>query len=270
VKGFAPLGHNAMERDEKDMNKASEDQVAIRQYLLGNLGDKEKMRQIEEKTLLDDDFNEALSIAEDNLIEEYLDGELTEAERERFTRHFLHAPENRQKLHFISNLRELATKTKNAPEVSKKKAGLFDWRKFLSFPAVRFAALILIVSGLGFAVWRLAFYQSDVDKGIAALRVAYRGQRPIQSRTTAGFDYVPVSTTRGNKIVTDEKARDRAQRYLLDAIEGQSPDANRALGLFYLTEKEFEKAINEFNLALKVASKDPKLHSDLGAAFLEM
>jgi hypothetical protein len=87
-----------------------EEQKSIRKYLLANLDDKVKMRRIEEKILLDDDFLEELSIAEDELIDEYLDGTLTEAEREQFLRFFLLSPDNKEKLRLTQNLRKYAAK----------------------------------------------------------------------------------------------------------------------------------------------------------------
>jgi hypothetical protein len=63
------------------MKETSEEQQnSIRKYLLASLDDEVEMRRIEEKILLDDAFVEHLSIAEDELIDEYLDGTLTETE----------------------------------------------------------------------------------------------------------------------------------------------------------------------------------------------
>ena len=265
--GFTLNSHNTMIRDERDMNESLEDQVIIRHYLLGMLGDKEKMRQIEKKTLIDDDFSETLSIAEDNLIEEYLDDELMEAERKHFTRHFLPVPENRRKLQLIQNLRQAATKAKSIPNIVEKKASFFDWRKLFFMPAFRFAALALIIFGLGVGIWRIAFYQSDVDRGIAELRIAYRGQRPIEARSSANFEYAPLTETRGAPAkITDEKAYRRAELLLLEASNAR---ASHALGLLYLSDKKFDEAINEFNTALSANPSDSRIHGDLGAAYFE-
>jgi CHAT domain-containing protein/tetratricopeptide (TPR) repeat protein len=267
VKGFALSSHNNMIRDERDMNESLEDQVIIRHYLLGILGDEDKMRQIEEKTLIDDDFSETLSIAEDNLIEEYLDDELMETEREHFTRHFLGVPGNRRKLQFIQNLRQAATKAKPISNIAEKKSSFFNWWKLFSIPAFRFAVLALIVFGLGIGIWRIGFYQSDVDRGMAELRIAYRGQRPIEARSSANFEYAPLSETRGAPAkITDEKAYRRAELLLLEASNAR---ASHALGLLYLSDKKFDEAINEFNTALSANPSDSKIQGDLGAAYFE-
>lgn len=271
MKGFAGFCHNKMERD-KNMKK-SDEKAVIRKYLLGNLSDEIKRREIEKRSLADDSFDEELSIAEDELIEDYLDEALSADERERFTRFFLLSRQRREKLELIQNLRKYARKSVPQPAVqpSEEKKRFFGWQRLFSSPAFRFAVLALFVFALGFVVWRVGFYQSDVERGLAQLQAAYRGQRPIESRSTANFEYAPHIVTRGDEgAIADTKARDRAERLLLDATEDTAnAKAHHALGLFYLAEKKFDKAINEFNLALKIAPDKAKLHSDMGAAYLE-
>lgn len=252
------------------MPENAEDQDLIRCYLLGDLSDKAKMREIEENLLTDDEFAEKLEIAENALVEEYIDGELTNSDRQLFTEFFLASPERKQKLRLTRNLRKYAAGTKPVKEASEKKIGFWDW---LFLPAtVRFAALALVFFGAVFGVWRIFFYQSETDKGLAQLRLAYQKQRTIEARTTAGFEYAPLTVTRGTDAVapTDEKARARAEIFLLGTI-GSSGDAenHHALGLLYLIEKKFDSALKEFNVALNLAPKNAKLHSDTGAAYLE-
>jgi CHAT domain-containing protein/uncharacterized protein HemY len=268
LKGFADFCHNTMQ-GEKNLNE----QKAIKDYLLGALSNKAERRAIEEKILLDDGFAEQLLIAEDDLIDEYLDGNLDASENERFTEFFLKPPERKRKLRLARNLKKYAMKpkTQKVKKLSPEKTGWFDWRGLFNSPSVRLAATVLLLIIVGFVVWRAVFYQSDVDKGLAQLQVAYRGQRPTESRTTANFEYAPLTVTRGNEqTAADEKARARAERYLLDATEN-STDAKafHALGLFYLAEKQFDKALDEFKTALKFAPNDAKINSDIGAVYLE-
>src|SRR5262245_21450156 len=54
----------------------------------------------------------------------------------------------------------------------------------LAHPYVRAAAMIVILAGIPIAVWRLVFYESELDQGIAALRQAFPHERPFLSRTT--------------------------------------------------------------------------------------
>jgi CHAT domain-containing protein len=268
LKGFADFCHNTMQ-GEKNLNQ----QKAIKEYLLGALSDKAERRAIEEKMLLDDGFAEQLLIIEDELIDDYLDGNLDASESERFTEFFLKPPERKRKLRLARNLKKYAMKpeTQKLKQFSPEKTRRFDWRALFNSPSVRLAATAVLLLIVGVVVWRVAFYESDVDKGLAQLRAAYRGQRPTESRTTANIEYAPLTVTRGDKqAAADEKARARAERYLLDATEN-STDAKafHALGLFYLAEKQFDKALDEFKLALKFAPTDAKINSDIGAVYLE-
>lgn len=274
LKGFGAFGHSIMEQAKKEVKKDLEEQKAIREYLLGALSNKAEMRRIEKKILLDDDFVEKLSVAEDQLIDEYLDGSLADSEQKSFNQFFLTAPERKEKLRLIRDLRKYAanSETQTVGQFPKEKSGFFDWRKLINLPSFRLAAAALLVLVAGFVVWRAVFYQSDVDKGLAQLRIAYRGQRPTESRSTANFDYAELPPkTRGNKqTITDQSAYNIAKNLLSSAAASPTDsDAHHALGLSYLADKKFEEALNEFKIALKFAPNNAKLHSDIGAIYLE-
>lgn len=291
-----------------------EKQIEIRRYLLGTLTEQEKMRKIEERILLDDTFADDLTIAEDDLIEDYLDKNLTKSEEKQFVRFFLSVPERRERLDLIQNLQRYAAEAKTqetlpdssiptVEEVEEKenRHGKDDGEKnsfwnssgWFPMPAAslaRYAVVILILGGfiaLGFLVWRVTSLPpattDEVDKGLAHLRKAYLGQRPILSRSTAGFEYAPFAVPRGNSQTTigvDEAERRRAENYFYNAAEEKSADsvsgsrAHHSFGLLFLADQKFDDALNEFNLALSAASpaSSPyaaKIYSDIGAAYLE-
>lgn len=265
-----------MERIESEMNEISEEQQnSIRKYLLGSLDDKVEMRQIEEKFLLDDGFAERLAIAEDQLVDDYLDGTLSEPERERFLRFFLLSPENREKLRLIGNLRKYAarqTAVQDVKQFSAEKSAWFDWRKLFSSPVLQFAAIALLIFGAGFGIWRTAFYQSDVERGLAQMELAHRGNRPVEARV-GGFDFAPLNNTRGagEGDSASEAARRRAEGFLLyAAAENENAATLHALAKFYLTGKNFDKSNELFERAAKFAPDDAQLHGDWGALLLEM
>src|SRR4029079_991433 len=71
--------------------------------------------------------------------------------------------------------------------------------------------------------------------------------------------------------IADQKSFEIAEIYLLEADRTQqSADSHYALGYLYLAKREWGKAIAAFQLALKDMPENAKLHSDMGAAFLEM
>ena len=134
-------------------------------------------------------------------------------------------------------------------------------RYWFCLPAV--AALVVLAFTL--FVWRTS--QSEVDKGLVALRLAYQNQRPAEARLT-DFGYAPQRRGEGEKI--DYLQRDLASRLLLGEIaKDAGADAHRALGQYYFASQEFDKAEDQFNAALKLNPKHAKAHADLGALLLE-
>ncbi len=142
----------------------------IRAYLLGNLSPEEQ-EKLEEQLMTQDDTFTQLLIHEDELIDEYVSGALSAQEREAFERHFLAAPERRQKLGFAQALTKYVEAS--APVTTEKRVTLTSFAKVfmsllrLQHPAVRysFAAIALALTvGIPWSilnVWRL---QTEIGK----------------------------------------------------------------------------------------------------------
>jgi hypothetical protein len=96
------------------MEQPGLDENLVRKYLLGQLP-KRELERFEAGLLLDDQYYETLTAledeVEDELIDEYLNGELTDPEREHFERIFLKIPERAHKLKVIKALKEQAVGT---------------------------------------------------------------------------------------------------------------------------------------------------------------
>jgi hypothetical protein len=86
-----------------------------RAYLLGDVSEEERER-IELELLSGENGVAAIEEAEDGLIEDYLAGVLAPAERERFARHFLAAPEHARSLTAARWLREQMAPAPRRPE----------------------------------------------------------------------------------------------------------------------------------------------------------
>lgn len=139
-----------------------EGDAPIKRYLLGELTPEER-RQVEARLLTDDEFHEQVGIIEDELIDEYLYGELPETERHRFGVILRSVPEQYRKLHLAEDLRTRAAGPKamrdEAAAIETRKEGSW-WRSlpaFLRFqnPVVGFSlALALLLSMLG-GLWLL-------------------------------------------------------------------------------------------------------------------
>jgi anti-sigma-K factor RskA len=136
---------------------------AIRDYLLG-LTTSEDAARVEERLLTDDKFYQELLIVEDELVDEYVAGQLTDSEIQSFESHFLNTSERREKLRFARNLKkyvaravsETAASTAVTQVVSEPppvralptppKATTWSWlwtRPILSYSLVAAAVLVL-------------------------------------------------------------------------------------------------------------------------------
>jgi CHAT domain-containing protein/Tfp pilus assembly protein PilF len=247
----------------------------VRAYLLNRLDDDEQMRQIEEKLLTDDSFAESLSIVEDELIEDYLDENLSGDERSSFENVARLSDEIRHKINLIRNLRRYSAVNfqTEVAEPSKRRSWL-DGSNWFARPLPWVAAAAVALLALGTFVWWRSADASDIRAGISELRAAYKGKRPTESRTSADFDYAPRLVTRGpeSKSPADPDALRKANVSLLSASvsDPESAEAHHALGLFHLAQGEIDKALGEFNQAVRLSAQpDAKLQTDLGSALYE-
>jgi len=138
-------------------------QETLRLYLLGDLP-AESQRSLEERLMTDSELYDELLMAEDELVDQYLDGALLGRERESFERRFSATPECRRKLSFASALRKhIAAAGLPRPEAEKSEApsparwGLLHTLFRPERPAVSWAlaaALLLTVAAAAFLTVR--------------------------------------------------------------------------------------------------------------------
>ncbi|HKQ73117.1 MAG TPA: tetratricopeptide repeat protein, partial [Blastocatellia bacterium] len=263
-----------------------EEDDRIRRYLLDDATDDER-RRIEARLLEDDDYGERLLLIEDELIDDYARGALSAPEMELFSRNFLHMPQRREKLTITQEILRHAS-TDGKPETSavarvdeemnsartQGDAGRKWWRSLIApgwKPAV-YSTLLLIALGIGISRWPGG--ASEVEKGLAALNRAYGVQRPIEARVT-GFRYGVFTLNRGKETVeqkagADYRELDEAEALLRKAArENADAESLHALGKLYLTRRDFDKALEQFEKALAYKPDNAQAHSDLGAALVE-
>jgi tetratricopeptide (TPR) repeat protein len=254
------------------MSEDLAERISLRRYLLGEISDEAELRRIEERLLVDDDFQEELAMEEEELIDRYIFDELSAGESARFREHFLCHPEREARLELAQRLKVYATEQRRSEPARPRteitsSPRIAPW--FRTIPlSLKIAASILLAIGLGLFIWKVAFRQSDVDRSLVALNAAYRDQRPVEARIS-NFNYAPYLTTRGaGSEKVDQNELRRAELTLLDA-RSPTPRVYHALGKVYLAQRDFDKAIEQFDEALKGDSKNAQIYSDLGAAYLE-
>ena len=236
----------------------------LRKYLLGMLDDEGVQARLEERLMVNEDFAVRIAAAEDELIEEFLDGEMTADESDRFNRFFLAPPERKRQLRLTRDLRRVSAATAAPVLHPAARSASFSWLRY----AVVAGAMLIAVLG----VWRFGFFTSDTDRGLEQLRAAYRDHRPVESRITQFPTYAPYSETRsGEKAkVSDPSALEGANRYLIDATRGSGDaTAHHALGVYHLASGDLDAAEREIKIALQNSPKDARIQSDAGALYLE-
>jgi anti-sigma factor RsiW len=143
------------------MKQPAINEQLVRRYLLDDLPKRERER-VEVGLLTDDRYFEALttleSEIEDELIDEYLDGELTGTELENFERVFLNSPERAHKLKVIKDLKDHST-PEAEPEAPAQRIVKIDppYRSWISAifqnPILGFSTAAALVLALVLCAW---------------------------------------------------------------------------------------------------------------------
>jgi hypothetical protein len=124
----------------------------IKSYLLGQIPEPEESA-VEERLFTDREFYDELSIVEDELIDQYLGGALSDTDRKSFESHFVSSPERQQKVRFARALKKYVSVNADEDEpVSHRSASIFSFRR----PVIPYAiaAAIIVVVGLAFLLPR--------------------------------------------------------------------------------------------------------------------
>ena len=146
----------------------------LKQFMLGNLPEGEAA-EIGGQIISDAEFEEKMTLAEAELIEDYLENSLTTEENRLFLENFIDCPERLELLEETSLLRKYAQKTSAENTIEQKKTvGFFEaLTGFLKLNLRPVAAglLILVLAGIA---WRVFLYDTKItlsptEKEYAAL-----------------------------------------------------------------------------------------------------
>src|SRR5215813_5001244 len=263
------------------MQYQENDKNILRRYLLCDL-DEEIRIEIESRLLLDNDYNDQLRIVEDELIDDYVCGELPSPLREKFEKHTLLMPEIPRKVRIreaIDGFASLSSQSEARRNAAKFSLHFPSFIRKLRWQPI--AGLAVIVISLGIGAYWLLVSQSELRKGMTALNEAFSQERPLEPRISA-LKHAPYSVKRGSEmapLIGQRKlALDRAARIFLDLVsEKAGPTAYHAAGRYYLTQKDYAQAIDQFNSALNAEKArqqlDPEdksqLQNDYAVALME-
>jgi hypothetical protein len=144
----------------------------IRQYLLGELPE-QALYRLEARMMVEDDFASEIKIVEDELVDEYIAGELSDDERQKFERIFLRTPQGRQQVNFGMALRRYSSERKASISARAALKGdehhshitsvaaLINTQSRLARISLAAAVLLLFVSGRAFL--RIRSLERELD-----------------------------------------------------------------------------------------------------------
>jgi len=277
------------------------DDTPLRRYLLGELPPREE-EQVEERLLTDNDYIEHLEIVEEDLIDEYVRGDLPPPQLQSFEKLFLSHPERRKKIRLAKSLMECAERLNPQPSPQPNLLSRI-WERLTGLipaPVLYVVAGTAAVIAISIGVYQILPHRSpevaNANQGIELLDEAYRRQRPFEARI-AGFDFAEYAVKKGGaEDKMDRLSFERANQMILDALADRSDAASQyaAAKLFLLraanqltratelseksrdpgpaieqAKEDLDTAIGHYEEALKLAPNNAAYHCDLGVAFME-
>lgn len=145
----------------------------IAQYLLGELPE-ERQVEIEDRAFSDGEFMATITSVENDLIDEYVRGEMTETDRRRFESRFLASESRRKRVEFARALAQLLPETRvTERETRTVSVTRSSWRDALAAffhglnPAGRFglaAATLLILLGGAWLITQTLTLRSQLNR----------------------------------------------------------------------------------------------------------
>ena len=186
--------------------KLSEDnnQILVR-YLLGESSEEEQ-EGIEQRYISDPDFYEQLLIAEDDLIDSYAEGALSEPRRASFESYFLRSPQRQARVDFarawIAYVSKQGKQDRPAAEPPERRFGFF---RFESWPiGLRLAAALPIVLAVALPIAVALRLRNQLEQATVQRVELERNQYELQQQID--------EERRRSEVLSSELARELATR----------------------------------------------------------
>lgn len=256
------------------MPQETQEHIELKEFLLGAITLEEAREKVEQRLMLDEEYLEDMLAVEEELIQNYVDGKLSPAEKLAFEKNFLISAERRGRVKFARAFRTYVDAQDSPQRTNAPVKEGFSFAKIFSFSPMFGApvavALVIAVFFSSFLIWNWYTNYSASQQAMASLNKAFKQERPLESRI-AGLDYAPFERTRaGGEPPVDKLELNRAERQILDNAAEDPTAANLlSLGRLYLVKKDFDNAVEQLERAHKLDPKNPAVLSDLGAAYLE-
>ncbi len=166
------------------MNTDFKNELPLKSYLLGDLNTQEQQR-LEQRLMIDSAAFEELCWIEDELIDDYMDGALSDREKEKFENIFLSAPERHQKLRLAKALKRYtaANRQKKTHWYIWLNAGQAFWRhQSRTLKWILAASLLLLIGGSSWSTLQISRLQVALDQEQTEASKSQRQLKEIQSQ----------------------------------------------------------------------------------------
>ena len=199
----------------------------ISRYLLGELTEEQQV-EIEDRAFSDKDYLASITTVENDLIDEYVRGELSPADRQRFESRFLASAERRKRVEFAKALRTAFSESKVPEKNVIQTATGWSWRESLyAFlnglnPAARLAfaaAAIVVVAGAA-----LLFVETlRLRRQVMQLQAASRAGQELQESLEAERKRNAELNARLDQEKQQREQTDESLRQLTETPEAKNP-----------------------------------------------
>jgi hypothetical protein len=230
---------------------ASTDDRKLSRYLLGRLAEAQR-DELEVRLLADDETYAAMLAVEDDLIDAYARGELSDGDRSAFESHFLPRSGVAERIAFARNLHTVTTRSesRDAEDESRSERRASGWLDSLAtwlddllapVPSLRLvpiAAALLLALATGWLAWQNASLSGNVERLQAAVHETRDAQSRLdQRRADLEAELAAVRAAAADTVDAEELAR-AEQR--IGELEGEVeslrrvPDRKRRVAASFL------------------------------------
>lgn len=205
----------------------TDNETLIAQYLLGELPEEQQV-EIEDRAFSDKEYLASITAVENDLIDEYVRGELSATERQGFEARFLASAERRKRVEFAKALRTVVSESAVPEKKVVQDARRWSWRESLyAFlnglnPAARLAfvaAAIVLVAGAGWLFVETQRLRRQVNQ----LQAENQSGRDLQQALEAERKRNAELNARLDQEKQQREQTDESLRQLTETSEATNP-----------------------------------------------
>ena len=199
----------------------------ISQYLLGELPEEQQV-EIEDRAFSDTEYLASITAVENDLIDEYVRGELSGAERQRFETRFLASAERRKRVEFAKALRTIVSESAVPEKKLVQEPRTWSWRESLyAFlgglnPAARLALVAAAILFIAVAAWLFVETQR-LRRQVNQLQAENQSGQNLQQALEAERKHNAELNARLDQEKQQREQIDESLRQLTETTEATNP-----------------------------------------------